>query len=214
MSVMSRLFPENPVLTKEMRVRMRGARAYWILLGYLGFLTTVLLWTYWTWRHDVDVTGTGASESSDTGKNIYNILLICQAFLVLFITPAITSGSITIEKEQQTLDMLSMTRLSRAGMVTGKLISAVSFTALLLVSSLPLVSICFMLGGVDPAMVISTYMAMLMGSFLIGAVGLMWSSIAKTTTVAVLLTYLSMLGFTIVMAYVIGIYMAAKASPM
>ena len=45
MSLIAKLFPENPVLTKEMRVRMRGARAYWILLGYLGFLTTVLLFT-------------------------------------------------------------------------------------------------------------------------------------------------------------------------
>src|SRR5450432_1358609 len=166
MSVLTRLLPENPVLTKEMRVRMRGARAYWILLGYLGFLTAVLLFTYANWQHDVAATGTGASDSSETGKNIYLILLICQTFLVLFITPAITSGSITIEKEQQTLDMLTMTRLSRASMIAGKLISAVSFTALLLISSLPLVSICFMLGGVDPAMVFSTYLAMLMGSFL------------------------------------------------
>src|SRR5204862_6416087 len=135
-------------------------------------------------------------------NQIFMILLICQIFLVLFITPAITSGSITIEKEQQTLDMLTMTRLSRGSMVAGKLLSAVSFTALLLVSSLPLVSICFMLGSVDPAMVFSTYLAMLIGSFLIGAIGLMWSSIAKATTIAVLLTDLTMLAFTVVMFYV------------
>jgi ABC-type transport system involved in multi-copper enzyme maturation permease subunit len=213
MSVISRLLPENPVLTKEMRVRMRGARAYWILLGYLGFLTAVLLFTYQGWEHEVAMTGTGASESAETGKNIYNVLLICQAFLVLFITPAITSGSITIEKEQQTLDMLTMTRLSRASMVIGKLVSAVSFTALLLLSSLPLVSICFMLGGVDPAMVFSTYLAMLMGSFLIGAVGLMWSSVVKTTTVAVLLTYLSMLGFAVVMGFAVTAYGTMKSVP-
>ncbi len=214
MSVIGRIFPENPVLTKEMRVRMRGARAYWILLGYLGFLTVVLLFTYSSWQANVISSGSGASDSSETGKNIFNILLVCQAFLVLFITPAITSGSITIEKEQQTLDMLTMTRMSRASVVTGKLVSAVSFTALLLISSLPLVSICFMLGGVDPAMVISTYLAMLMGSFLIGAIGLTWSSIAKTTTVAVLLTYLSMLAFAIVMSYAVGVYMVTRSVPM
>ena len=173
----------------------------------------MLLFTYWGWRSNVDISGSGASDSSETGKNIFTTLLICQAFLVLFITPAITSGSITIEKEQQTLEMLTMTRLSRASVVIGKLVSAVSFTALLLISSLPLVSICFMLGGVDPAMVISTYLAMLMGSFLIGAVGMMWSSIAKSTTIAVMLTYLTMLGFTIVMSFSIAFYLAAKSSP-
>ena len=38
-------------------------------------------------------------------------------------------------------------------------------------------------------MVISTYLEMLMGSVLIGAVGLMWSSVMKTTTTAVMATY-------------------------
>src|SRR4051812_1466563 len=102
MSVLAKILPDNPVLTKEMRVRMRGARAYWILLGYLGFLSAVLLFTYSSWQSSVITSGSGGSEAADTAKNIYTTLLICQAFLVLFITPAITSGSITIEKEQQT----------------------------------------------------------------------------------------------------------------
>jgi len=214
MSVIARMFPENPVLVKEMRTRMRGARAYWVLLGYLGFLTAVLLFTYSSWQSSVAATGTGASDSSETGKMLFNVLLVCQSFLVLFITPAITSGSITIEREQQTLDMLTMTRMTRGAMVGGKLISAVSFTALLLITSLPLVSICFMLGGVDPAMVISTYLAMLMGSFLIGAIGLAWSSVCKTTTVAVLLTYLTMLFFAVLMAWAVGTYVMISQSPM
>jgi ABC-type transport system involved in multi-copper enzyme maturation permease subunit len=197
----TRLLPDNPVLTKELRVRMRGARAYWILLAYLGFLSIVMIVSYASWSSQIRESGSGGSGVSKLGNDIFMILLICQVFLVLFITPAITSGSITLEKEQQTLDMLTMTRLSRGSMVAGKLLSAVSFTALLLISSLPLVSICFMLGSIDPAMVLSTYLEMLMGSFLIGAVGMMWSSIAKTTTVAVLLTYVSMLILSI------GIYL-------
>lgn len=213
MSVLTRLFPENPVLIKELRVRMRGARAYWILLGYLGFLSIILLFTYYNWQSDVSVTKAGASDASRMGVQIYMTLLICQSFLVLFITPAITSGSITIEKEQQTLDMLTMTRLPRSSVITGKMLSAISFTALLLISSLPLISISFMLGGVDLEMVISTYAAMLAGSCLIGGVGIMWSSVAKTTTIAVMLTYLSMLLFAVVMACAIGSHYGVKNSP-
>ena len=139
MSLLAKLFPENPVLTKELRVRMRGARAYWILLGYLVFLAVVLLFTYSTFTSEVLASGAGGSNSGQVGVNLYRYLLVCQIFLVLFITPAITSGSITIEKEQQTLDLLTMTRLSRWSVVTGKMLSAIAFTALLLVSSLPLV---------------------------------------------------------------------------
>ena len=193
MSVLTRFLPDNPVLTKELRVRMRGSRAYWILFGYLGFVTAVLLINYKSWVDSVQTGAQGGSDVATLGQTIFQIMTLCQAFLVLFITPAITSGSLTIEKEQQTLDMLTMTRLSRASLIAGKLLSAVAFTALLLTSSLPLISICFMLGSVDPQMVISTYLEMLLGSFFIGAVGLAWSSIVKTTTSAVILTYISML---------------------
>ncbi len=189
MSLIARMLPDNPVLTKELRVRMRGSRAYWILFGYLGFLTCVLLAAYDIWLRQVNEAGVGASESSREGASLFVWITITQIFLVLFITPAITSGSITLEKEQRTLDMLTMTRMPRRSIIFGKLFSAVSFTALLLISSLPLVSICFMLGSVDPAMVFSTYLMLLFGSFMIGAMGLMWSSIAKTTTTAVMYTY-------------------------
>ena len=188
MSVISRLLPDNPVLTKELRVRMRGARSHWILFGYLGFLSLVMLLSYWSWQRLV-ANGVGMSEASRQGAQIFQYIVITQVFLVLFITPAITSGALTIEREQQTMDMLTMTRLPRRSIITGKLLSAVAFTALLLMSSLPLMSICFMLGSVDPGMVVSNYLMLLAGSFLIGALGLMWSSIARTTTQAVLYTY-------------------------
>ena len=189
MSLIARWLPDNPVLTKEMRVRMRGARAYWILFGYLGFLSVLLWFQYYGWLNQVHSNGSGASEAARLGTEIFTYLLVAQMFLVLFITPAITSGALTIEKEQRTLDMLTLTRLPRRSIILGKLLSAVSFTALLIVSSLPLISICFMLGSIDPKMVVSTYIEMLMGSVLIGAVGLMWSSVLKTTTTAVMATY-------------------------
>jgi ABC-type transport system involved in multi-copper enzyme maturation permease subunit len=189
MSLIARLLPDNPVLTKEMRVRMRGSRAYWILFGYLGFLSVLLWFQYYGWMNQVHANGSGASEAARLGTEIFIYLLVAQMFLVLFITPAITSGALTIEKEQRTLDMLTLTRIPRHSIVLGKLLAAVSFTALLIVSSLPLISICFMLGSVDPVMVVSTYLEMLMGSVLIGAMGLMWSSVLKTTTTAVMATY-------------------------
>src|SRR5207248_1906612 len=120
-------------------------------------------------------------------------LFFTQLFLVAFITPAITSGAITIEKEQRTMEMLEMTRLSRSSIISGKLFSAVSFVALLLVSSLPLTSICFFLGGVSPEQVAQAYLLLLAGSFVAGALGLAWSTIAKTTAVSVILTYASLL---------------------
>ena len=192
MSLRERLTPDNPVLTKEMRIRMRGSRAYWIMLGYLGFLSLVMLGMYAGWLNQNH--NYGASSAAQLGTMIYASIYVTQIFLVLFITPAITSGAITIEKEQQTDAMLAMTRLPTRSIIAGKLLSAVAFTALLLLTSLPLVSLCFTMGSVDPMMVLNSYLMMLAGSVFVGAMGLMWSSIAKTTTQAVMYTYLSTAG--------------------
>ena len=202
MSLRERLTPDNPVLTKEMRIRMRGTRAYWIMLGYLGFLSLVMLGMYAGWLNQNH--SYGASSVAQLGTEIYAGIYITQIFLVLFITPAITSGSITIEREQQTDAMLAMTRLPSRSIIAGKLLSAVAFTALLLVTSLPLVSLCFTMGGIDPLMVTQSYLMMLAGSVLVGAMGLMWSSIAKTTTQAVMYTYLSIVGAGFVICMGLG----------
>jgi len=203
-TLVARILPDNPVLTKELRVRMRGSRAYWILFGYLGFLSAVLLSMYAAFEQSVSRAGAGSSEVTQISASIFTAVVLTQMFLVLFITPAITSGSLTIEREQQTMDMLVMTPVTRGSIVLGKLLSAVSFTALLLISSLPLISICFMLGSVDPGMVVSNYMMLLFGSIAIGAMGLMWSSIARTTTQAVIYTYSTLFVLFVLGAYAYG----------
>src|SRR5438105_3658601 len=142
MTALTRIFNDNPVLVKELRVRMRGARAYWILTGYLLFLSFILFIRYTFWWNEAQARG-GMSAGSKIGQEFFTTIAMVQAFLVAFITPAVTSGAITIEREQRTMEMLEMTRLARGSIVAGKLVSAVSFIALLLISSLPLTSICF-----------------------------------------------------------------------
>ncbi len=180
---------DNPVLTRELRVRMRGARAYWILAGYIGMLAVLVLIRYYNFWSDTQAMGSGGSNAAEVGHELFLWIALPQIFLVFFITPAITSGAITIEREQQTLDLLVMTHVAKRTIITGKLLSAVAFSALLIISSVPLMSICFMLGGTAPVQIFTFYMEMIAGSVTIGAMGLMWSSVAKSTTYAVIATY-------------------------
>ncbi len=204
MSALAIRFWDNPVLTKELRVRMRGPRAYWVLTGYLAFLSFILFVQYTSFWNTAQARGGGFSMGSKIGQQFFTWIFFTQLFLVAFITPAVTSGAITIEKEQRTMEMLEMTRLSRSSIVAGKLLSAIGFVALLLVASLPLTSICFFLGGVSPEEVILRYTLLLAVSFLTATVGLLWSTIARTTAAAVILTYSSLL-VPFVLAIIFGI---------
>ena len=193
MSAITAIWRDNPVLTKELRVRMRGARAYWILTGYLAFLSLILFFQYMGWWNETVRQGSGFTGSSRVGREFFYWIAGVQAFLVAFITPAVTSGGITIEKEQRTLEMLEMTRLPASAVVAGKLMSAIGFVALLLISSLPLTCLCFFLGGVSPQQVAYSYLLLFVGSFVAGALGLVWSSFASSTATAVVFTYASLI---------------------
>lgn len=186
---------ENPILTKELRTRMRGAKAFWILLLYLGLLSLILGGTYLSWLVNQGRQGMSATQSYDMGRMFYGVIFVVQAALVGLITPALTSGALSIEREQRTFEALSVSPLPRRSIIFGKLASAVGFVGLLLVSSLPLVALCFLLGGVSPQEIFAAYILLLASAFLYGATGIAYSSFAKNTTTSTVLTYGTILVF-------------------
>ncbi|MCC2670846.1 MAG: conserved rane protein of unknown function, partial [Armatimonadetes bacterium] len=198
---MARFTVDNPVLVKEFRTRMRGTRAYWILLVYTLLLAGVLAIMYFSYETSVAQQSIGASGPSsgaqELGRAIYYFVFIAQALMVALITPAITAGTLTIEREQRSYELLVTTPLRPVDLIRGKLSAAVAFVLLLLTASLPLVSISFLVGGVSPAEIFFSYLIVGVCAFLYGAVGIFWSATLRTTAAATVVTYLTVLSLFI-----------------
>jgi hypothetical protein len=182
----------NPVLVKEMRSRMRGNKAYWIEIVYLLVLSGVLLMLYLTW---LGTHRSGGPFSWELGRSLFHWLCGAQAVMMMLLAPAFAAGAITLEREQQTFEMLLLTPLRASAIVLGKLGSATLFVLLLLTTSLPLLSVCFMLGGVSPSEVATVYLAILQSALIGGALGLVWSALTTRTATATALTYGSVLAY-------------------
>jgi len=193
---------DNPVITKELRGRMRGARTYWLLFGYLLLLSLILFFSYLGWwnQHSSEMERGSASAGFTVGRTFFEILFYSQAVMIALITPALTAGAISIEREQRTFEMLRGTILRPRSIVWGKLASSVSFVALLLTSSLPLLSLCFLLGGVSPGEVFFAYVLLVGDAFLFGAIGLCWSAYAANTATSTVLSYATLIVFFVVTA--------------
>jgi ABC-type transport system involved in multi-copper enzyme maturation permease subunit len=171
---------------------MRGARAFWVLFVYIAILSMILFVTYMSWWQSQRGSlsgGMGGGGAFTVGKMFYGVLFAVQAILVGIITPGLTAGGVSVEKEQRTLDLLQISLLPRRSIVIGKLTAALAFVGLLLTSSLPLVSIGFLLGGVSPGEVASSFGLLLLTAFVYGAVGIACSSVARNTTSATVMTY-------------------------
>jgi ABC-type transport system involved in multi-copper enzyme maturation permease subunit len=182
---------------------MRGSRAYVLLLTYTALLTLVLGITYLQFLATRQ-TSPGAPEYQNgwaVGRQIYLCVFVLQAVLIALITPALTAGAITLEREQRAYEMLVITRLSPWDLVVGKLVAALAFVTLLLTSSLPLLSLSFFFGGVSPGELFFTYLSLGLSAFVYGAMGILWSSIVPGTPTATVLTYGSVFAISILTAF-------------
>jgi ABC-type transport system involved in multi-copper enzyme maturation permease subunit len=63
-------------------------------------------------------------QSASIGRGIFTALMFLQTLMVLVLAPASTAGTISSEREKQTLDLLAVTPISSVAIVVGKLLSA------------------------------------------------------------------------------------------
>lgn len=177
----------NPVLDKEFRLRMRTPRAAVSVLSYvlvMGLLAMGIIYV-------MTSGGMGQTGRIDptSSRMMFYALSIAQLVLIAFMTPALTAGVISGEREKQTLNMLLTTQQSSATIILSKLGSSLGFMTLLIVATLPVYSIVFLYGGVSPSQLLSVFIFYLFVMLLLGSIGVMYSTLFKRTMVSVIMTY-------------------------
>lgn len=188
---------KNPVALKELRGRMRGPRAFVVLTCYLivvgGF--TALLYVAGT---AAAYSTTGEVDGGTLGRVLFGSVVAIELFLVTFITPAFTAGSISGEHESQTYDLLRTTLLPERQLVFGKLFSALAYVLLLLLAAIPLQSIAFLFGGVDVEEILISLVVLLATAIFLGTVGVYYSAVTRRTLRANIMTYVTILTVVLV----------------
>lgn len=191
----------NPVLMKELKLRFRFFKSITGIMFYLGAMCVFVIGFFMI---TTQFTGSGYFRP-DQSYYLFIMLSVIQMALVMFITPGLTAGAISSEREKQTLNMLLMTTQSSWQIILGKLMSSVAFLGLLLVAGLPLYSIVFLFGGVSPLQLITIFFFYFITMLAIGSIGIFFSTYTKRTITSMIATYGSMVflgGFTAFFFYV------------
>jgi ABC-type transport system involved in multi-copper enzyme maturation permease subunit len=116
--------------------------------------------------------------------------------VTLILAPASTAGAISLEREKQTLDLLVTTPISSLAIVLGKLLSALTWIFLLLLASIPIVSLVFTFGGVAPEDVVRAYVVLFVTALCFGAMGLFVSALVKRTQAATIINLVLVIALT------------------
>jgi ABC-type transport system involved in multi-copper enzyme maturation permease subunit len=189
----------SAVGTKELRGRMRGRRAFVILTVYLVLLAA-FAWMIELILEQQHARGGGTSaafSSAAVGQGVFAALMMLEMLLVVALAPAFTAGSISSEREKQTLDMLATTPISSLSIVIAKLFSALTYLFILILASIPLTALVFVFGGVSPDDVLRGYAVLLATAVGLGSVGLFFSALMKRTQAATIATYFGVLFATL-----------------
>jgi len=203
----------SPMFQKELRSRMRTTRTYTVLTVYLAIVSTLAMFLY----IGATINAPRANSNSGTiGASIFVVLVGMQIVFVSFIAPAFTVGAISNERERQTYDSLRVTPLASQQIVISKLLSALGYTALMMLATVPLFSVAFLLGGVEMAQLFMALSVVLASAFLFTTLGLFISGRMKSTLGSTILTYVITLGLVLgvpVMLLVGGSLLVRLAGP-
>ena len=184
------IFAKNAVLFKDMSIDIKRPKML-ILMMIFNALISLVVAGFFIY---ILVAGMEGEAIPYRSLAIMLIVLIAEEAGILFmVTPALTASSISSERERQTLDVLLTTRMSPFEIVIGKYLSAVTQGILLVVSTLPFLSLVFIYGGLNFLQLLGLLAVLLYEVAFIAVFGVFFSALTKRTVVAVILSYV-MLG--------------------
>lgn len=182
---------DAPVLQQEMRVRQRGGKAFGVMLGYIGILSVIAIFILLLSDLPTSINPrSGTAVLARAGRDMFRILTYAQLVMVILVVPAYSAGVVSMEREKGSFDLLAITTLHSSNIITQKLLAALAQVVILMVASVPVLSIVFLLGGVSPGEVAVAYALIAMSAAAVGALGVMCSCYFANTRAATFMTYL------------------------
>lgn len=176
----------NPVYKRETMVSSRSFRLALVLLIFNGILALVALLNMYSTLAQVRVT---AEIQYSSFMDLYLFVAVLEFIMLVFIMPALTAGSISGERERQTLDLMLSTKMTPTQIVMGKLAASLSTMILLIISSFPILALVFVYGGVtikDMGMLLICFGA---AALFVGSLGICCSALFRKSTLSTVAAY-------------------------
>jgi ABC-type transport system involved in multi-copper enzyme maturation permease subunit len=174
----------NPIMLKELRGSLRGTRFFVAHLVILCLFAAGLLLAFAVMIPS-RIGGSEEGDPSVVGRRVYMITQLLQLGVAFLVVPGLAATSISSERESLTHDLLLTTTMTARQIVWGKFTAAMTQAFTLFVSMVPLVSLCFLFGGVTVYQILANYSCLFGLATVLIAHALAISANARTTQRAV-----------------------------
>lgn len=194
---------DNPLLVREMRRRMRGRSFTWSLIAYvaaLGLVSCFIMYATYPKFGNPLSTRELIQAVGRIGSRLFSGMCFVEAVIALIVTPMITAGLATAEKEKDTFEFLQVTTLSPATFVIGCLLTTGSFLFMVFACTLPILGLTFIFGGVSLSDILAFNGILFLLSLTISAWGIFNSTSYRRSR-----TVMGAIALVIVLLLVLGV---------
>lgn len=197
---------KNPVYMRELTRSMRAPRMilsifiFNLLLSAVGIFLLAIA---------VEETGSGSRMDYGVVLRLYQLIAWVEWGLMVIMMPALTAGAISGERERNTLEVLLTTGLPEFSIIFGKLQAALSIIMTLVVSTLPVLSLVFIYGGIRFLGLIHLLLVLFVMAAYIGSICMVFSAFAKTMTFSLICSYAVLLCISVGMIF--GVYLLSSS---
>ncbi len=174
-----------PLLAKELVEQAARKRTYAVRALYAA-----LMFGFFLIQLDAITGGREPSEVLGTGGDLLRTIVGCQAAGIFLFLPAMTAGAIPAEKERDTLSLLFLTGMGPWEIILQKYLSRLAPMLAFLLLSLPLLAVCYALGGMNPEDLWIGFVSLAETALLVGAISINASAKASSVGSALLSSYL------------------------
>lgn len=202
----------NAQTVRDLRTQLRGNRPIWLWSCYLFLLVVT---TGFSYSVMTPVAGgfatTDVSSLQGALKALYGVLIATIWGMIALIAPALTAAAISTERQRRSLDLVFSAPVSPKYLLVGKMLSTYRYVWMLLVLSVPFSSVAVVLGGATAWDVFADYVSMSFVGLIFSSIGLMISCLSTRTILAVIYSYLAVLGYLILAIPLAGLFIYSMA---
>ncbi len=159
----------GPILGREWLVAPRRWKFYLQRVVFVSALFSLVgtVWLLLAGMQQVRNVG----DLARFGALAFQLVVPLELVVVMFLSAVTTAAAVAQEKDRRTLVLLLLTRLRSSEIVLGKLVSSLLAIANMVLSSLPLLLVFPLLGGVSIEQAFLAMLVILVTAFWCGALG-------------------------------------------
>lgn len=166
----------NPILVREVRARWRRWPAFAVVFGFATLLAVAVWWRYAEFTVANYSTGFDYARGAELGHELFIVLATTQVLCWLLLAPLLTATGLLSERDLGLLQGVQLSELSSREIINGKVLSILAFAGLMLLAPMPIMAVCFLLGGVSPFEIVEATLVTFMAALTAGLIGLKYAA--------------------------------------